>query len=48
MQEKIKVYKEDYFLKVNLHQKFVTIKKLVHNESIVNKFLCFGGGRTSV
>eukprot|EP00347_Sterkiella_histriomuscorum_P009509 403340939 len=47
-EDKVKVYKDELFVKVNRHCKYVTIKKLVHNESTINKFLCFGGGRTSI
>ncbi|CDW71066.1 UNKNOWN [Stylonychia lemnae] len=48
MQEKFRVFKENLSVKINVHQRYVTIKKLVHNESTINKFLCFGGGRTSL
>ncbi len=35
-------------MKVNYHHKYVTIKKSLADEGQINKFLCFGGGRTSL
>lgn len=43
-----KVYKDELYVKINNHCKYVTIKRLLHSESTVTKFLCFGGGRTSM
>ena len=42
------IYKEKTSIRVCNHFKYVTIQKILYDETTVSRFMCFGGGVTNV
>ncbi len=47
-ESKTRVYRDQCAIRVNNHFKYVTIQKVLYDETNVSKFMCFGGGTTNV